>query len=52
MNEDSTLQSAQLAANNDQYKSAISRLSQDTPSTINTKDTVDILERLYPCRYI
>jgi len=52
MSESSTLQSAQLAANNDQYKSAISRLTQDTPVAINTPDIVKILEGLYPSKHI
>ena len=51
MTEHSTLQSAQIAANNDQYKSAICRLSQNTPVAINTKEIVEILEGLYPPKH-
>ena len=51
MSKSSTLQSAQIAANNDQYKSAISRLTQDTPVAINTPEIVNILEGLYPSKH-
>ena len=41
----------QLAADNNNYRSAIDRISTDTPISINTPDVVDILKCLYPTRH-
>ena len=40
--------SAQLAVDNDNYRSAIDRIVSDTPIAINTPDVADILKQLYP----
>jgi len=43
--------SAQLAADNDNYRSAIDRIVSDTPIAINTPDVVNILKQLYPSKH-
>ena len=43
--------SAQLAADNDNYRSAIDRIVSDTPIAINTPEVVEILKELYPSRH-
>ena len=40
--------SAQIAANNDQYRSAIARVNSNTPVALNTDKTISILSYLYP----
>ena len=39
---------AQMAADLDNYRSALDRLSQNTPIAINTEDNVNRLKKLYP----
>ena len=43
---------AQLAADTDNYRSAIDRVMSDTPIAINTPDVVEILKDLYPDKHI
>ena len=43
---------AQLAADNDNYRSAIERLTTETPIALNTPETVEILKSLYPPKHI
>ena len=43
--------SAQLAADNDNYRSAIDRIVSDTPIAINTPEVVNILKQLYPKKH-
>ena len=51
IDEDANIICAQLAADNDQYRSAICRLCADTPVALNTPDVVEILQRLYPNKH-
>ena len=45
------INSAQMAANLDNYKSAIARLDQSTPVALNTEQNLHILKKLYPKRH-
>ena len=37
-----------MAADLDNYKSALERMSQNTPIAINTEDNIQRLKKLYP----
>ena len=43
---------AQMAAELDNYKSAIDRLSQATQIALNTNENISILKKLYPNKHI
>ena len=45
-------ENAHLAADLDNYKSALDRLNQNTPIAINTEDNVKRLKQLYPTKHI
>ena len=42
---------AQTAADNDQFKSAIQRITNNTPVALNTPETIEILQNLYPSKH-
>ena len=42
---------AQLAADNDNFRSAIDRITADTPIALNTPEVVEILKDLYPRKH-
>ena len=43
---------AQIAADNDQFRSAIARVNNNTPVALNTNETIKILSSLYSKKHI